>query len=135
MSRRRAPAIFREVLAEHPCRTARRGRRPRSRLWDGATHREERYAATALARHRRYAAYRDASTLPLYRHLVVTGAWWDHVDEVAIHLVGPVLPAHPGEVTPVIRSWATDDDLLAAAYRRHLPGGAEGQTDIDLLLA
>ena len=63
-------------------------------LWDGATHREERYAATALARHRTARAWQDPSALDLYRHLVVTGAWWDHVDEIAAHLVGGVLARH-----------------------------------------
>ena len=63
-------------------------------LWDGATHREERYAATALARHRAARAWQDPAALDLYRHLVVTGAWWDHVDEVAAHLVGGVLAGH-----------------------------------------
>ena len=80
-------------------------------LWDGATHREERYAATALARHRAARAWQDPAVLDLYRHLVVTGAWWDHVDEVAAHLVGGVLAGHRPEVTPVMRAWARDDDL------------------------
>ncbi len=80
-------------------------------LWDGATHREERYAATALARHRGARAWQDPQTLGLYRHLVVTGAWWDHVDEIAAHLVGGVLGGHRTEVTPVMRAWSTDDDL------------------------
>jgi 3-methyladenine DNA glycosylase AlkD len=80
-------------------------------LWDGATHREERYAATALARHRAARAWQDPASLDLYQHLVVTGAWWDHVDEVAAHLVGGVLAGHRPEVTPVMRAWACDDDL------------------------
>ena len=80
-------------------------------LWDGATHREERYAATALARHRAARPWQDPRALGLYRHLVVTGAWWDHVDEVAAHLVGGVLAGHREKVTPVMRAWARDDDL------------------------
>lgn len=80
-------------------------------LWDGATHREQRYAALALARHRSARGWQDPAVLDLYRHLVVTGAWWDLVDETATQLVGPVLLAHPGEVTPVIETWAVDADL------------------------
>jgi 3-methyladenine DNA glycosylase AlkD len=80
-------------------------------LWDEATHREERYAATALARHRVARPWQDPQSLGLYRHMVVTGAWWDHVDEVASHLVGDVLAAHRAEVTPVMRAWARDDDI------------------------
>ena len=57
-------------------------------LWDGATHREERYAALALARHRAARPWLDPASMPLFRHLVVTGAWWDLVDEIAAHLAG-----------------------------------------------
>ena len=39
-------------------------------LWDGATHREERYAATALARHRAARAWQDP------RVSTSTGTWW-----------------------------------------------------------
>jgi 3-methyladenine DNA glycosylase AlkD len=80
-------------------------------LWDGATHREERYAALALARHRAARAWQDPEVLGLYKHLVVTGAWWDLVDEVASHLVGGVLAGRRREVTPVVRAWARDEDL------------------------
>ncbi|MEZ5194308.1 MAG: DNA alkylation repair protein [Nocardioides sp.] len=80
-------------------------------LWDGATFREERYAATALARHRLARDWQDLESLGLYRHLVVTGAWWDHVDEIAAHLAGAALAARRPEVTPVLRDWARADDL------------------------
>jgi 3-methyladenine DNA glycosylase AlkD len=80
-------------------------------LWDDATYREERYAATDVARYRSYADWaRDPRSLELYDHLIVCGAWWDHVDEVAIRLVGPLLGAHPAEVAPVMRRWARDAD-------------------------
>ena len=79
-------------------------------LWDNAAHREDRYAALAVARHRRYRAdAADPARLPFYEHLVRTGAWWDLVDETA-HLVGGVLAEHRAEAAPVIRGWARDDD-------------------------
>lgn len=80
-------------------------------LWDGARHREERYAALVLARHRLYRtpAQRVAS-LSVYEHLVRTGAWWDLVDETS-HLVGGVLATHREEVSPIMRDWARDDDV------------------------
>ncbi len=80
-------------------------------FWDGATHREERYAAIAVARHRTARSWQDADTLGLHRHLVATGAWWDVVDETAQHLVGACLLADRDRATPVIRAWAVDDDL------------------------
>ena len=41
----------------------------------------------------------------MYEELIVTGAWWDFVDEVAIRLVGEL------DVAPVLREWASDADM------------------------
>ena len=38
---------------------------------------------------RHYQPWVDVDLLPLLEHLVRTGAWWDFVDEIASHLVGP----------------------------------------------
>ena len=42
----------------------------------------------------------------MYEELIVTGAWWDFVDEVAIRL-----GAASFEVAPVLREWASDPDM------------------------
>ncbi len=103
-------------------------------LWDEATHREERYAAIALARHRVARQWLDPESLDLWRHLIVTGAWWDHVDEVATHLVRDVLAGHPVEVTPVIRAWAVDEELWLRRAAVTSQVGRKADTDLDLLL-
>ncbi len=102
-------------------------------LWDSARYREERYAALAVARHRTARGWQDPGSLPLFRHLVVTGAWWDLVDETAAHLVGGVLGAHRADATPVIRSWSLEEDLWlrrtsVLAQLRH-----RADTDTELL--
>jgi 3-methyladenine DNA glycosylase AlkD len=74
------------------------------RLWREATYREERYLAIALARSPRYRLHRTAAALPMYEELIVTGAWWDLVDEVATRLVGEL-------ELGFLRSWAVDPDL------------------------
>ncbi|MFC7496030.1 MULTISPECIES: DNA alkylation repair protein [unclassified Nocardioides] len=102
-------------------------------LWDDATHREERYAALAIARHRRARAWLAPESVPLFRHLVVTGAWWDLVDEIAQHLVGRSLAAHRAELTPVLRSWASDDDLWVRRTAVLCQLGQRDGTDTDLL--
>ena len=102
-------------------------------LWDEATHREERYAALALAKHRAARGWRDAELVPLVRHLVVTGAWWDLVDDVAVHLAGSALAAHPEEMTPVLRGWATEDDLWLRRTAVICQLGRRGDTDLELL--
>jgi 3-methyladenine DNA glycosylase AlkD len=77
-------------------------------LWEGATHREERYAATELTGLR--LAKGRVELLPLYEHLAVTGAWWDHVDEVA-HRIADLHDAHPGPTADAVRRWAGSDDM------------------------
>jgi 3-methyladenine DNA glycosylase AlkD len=102
-------------------------------LWDDAGYREERYAAMALASHRLYRSYQDPEAMPLYRHLVVTGAWWDYVDALASHHVAQILASHPGRVTALMRAWAVEDDLwlrrTAILCQLHRRTG----TDVDLL--
>ena len=77
-------------------------------LWDEATHREERYAATELTALR--LAKGRLEFLPLYEHLAVTGAWWDHVDDVA-HRIADLLDAHPGPTARAVRRWAASSDM------------------------
>ena len=128
-----ARVVFREVLAAHPLPDRESWLATVLALWDEATHREEWYAALAVVRANRYAAYRDTRALSLYRHMLTTGAWWDVVDDVAIHLVGPLLIEDPKSVAPVLRDWATDDDrwLRRAAVIAQV--GAKYRTDLDLL--
>jgi 3-methyladenine DNA glycosylase AlkD len=105
--------LLRPILADPEHRASDRTEWERAvrELWDGATHREERYAATALTGHRAYRRWQDPQAVCLYRHLVVTGAWWDHVDEIASNRVGPILLAHREVMTPLVSGWATDGDL------------------------
>jgi 3-methyladenine DNA glycosylase AlkD len=102
-------------------------------LWEGATHREERYAALALARHRIARPWRDVTSLDLWRHLAVTGAWWDVVDVIAAHLVGDVLARHRPGATPVVRAWASDADLWLRRTSVIAQLGHKADTDLDLL--
>jgi 3-methyladenine DNA glycosylase AlkD len=103
--------LLRELYTTHPLPGRDAWRSCVLELWDHAGYREERYAAIALTSHRLYQAHQDPATLPLYRHLVVTGAWWDYVDPLATHDVGRILVAHADEVAPLIRAWSLDDDM------------------------
>ena len=49
-------------------------------------------------------------TVPLYEHLIRTGAWWDLVDVLAADRIGLVLHRHAHELAPLMRAWAVDDD-------------------------
>jgi 3-methyladenine DNA glycosylase AlkD len=102
-------------------------------LWQGATHREERYAAIALTGSEAYAGYQDADTLPLYRELIVEGAWWDYVDELASRRVGPILYGDRAVVAPIMRAWSVDPDpwLRRTAILSQLT--FKSDTDVELL--
>ena len=106
-------------------------------LCDGATYREERYAeryaAMALTRHRHYRAFQDPATLALYRHLVVSGGWWDYVDSLASHNIGDLLVSHPAAIAPVLRDWAVDDDLWLRRTAVICQLHRKEQVDADLL--
>lgn len=79
------------------------------RLWREATYREERYMALALAGDKRYREHRTMAALPLFDELIVTGAWWDFVDEVAAGMLGELLDRDGAALAPVLRRWARDE--------------------------
>ena len=76
-------------------------------LWRTGHYREERYAAIDLLGLR--ATRGHLATLALATEMIVTGAWWDHVDAVA-PLVGAMLRAHRPTVEPLVRGWSVDPD-------------------------
>lgn len=80
-------------------------------LWHGASHREERYAALALCAHRGARRFQRYEAMPLYEELIVTGAWWDLVDEVASARLPVLLTADRGPMTEALRAWSKDANL------------------------
>lgn len=126
-------AILRPLMRAYEPRSREEWAATIAALWDEATHREEWYAALELARHRSARQWLDAGSLALWRHLVVTGAWWDVVDAVASHLVAPTLRGHREEVTPVLREWMVDDHLWLRRTAVLSQLGAKDATDVALL--
>lgn len=127
--------VFARVLHDHPIEDRESWLATVRALWHDATHREERYGALALAGHQQYLAYQDPETVDLYRELVVTGAWWDFVDTLASHRVGPILRAHHDEVRPTIVGWSTDPDMWLRRTSIICQLGARESIDLDLLTA
>ncbi|MFG1920283.1 DNA alkylation repair protein [Cryptosporangium sp. NPDC048952] len=105
----RAKAV-KPIFAEHVLPDRESWGRAVRTLWHDASYREERYAAIDLTGYRAYRQFQDIGTLDLYRELVVDGAWWDFVDEIASRRVGPILLADRRGATPLIRAWSTDPD-------------------------
>ncbi len=103
-------AFTKDLFAAHPLPDETALRTAALILWREAGYREERYVAIDLTGHRAYRAWQTPALLPVYEEMIVTGAWWDYVDEIANRRIGPLLRDHPGELTPVMRAWATDED-------------------------
>ena len=47
----------------------------------------------------------------MYEELIVTGAWWDYVDAIAAHRIGPLLAKYPAAMRRLLRRWSRDDHL------------------------
>jgi 3-methyladenine DNA glycosylase AlkD len=101
-------------------------------LWRGASYREERYAATELLNAPSARPLRRPDLITLYEELIVTGAWWDHVDEVA-HRVGDLLLQFPDKIRPEVQAWQRADDLWLRRVSIICQVGARERTDIELL--
>ena len=135
----RAPAqrrIFRAVFADHPVGSFAAWRATVLALWREASHREERYAAVALASDRRYRAHRTAlPALPLYQELIVTGAWWDLVDSVATHPVAELLARQRPPMTAALLAWSRAPDRWLRRAAIICQVNAKAGTDLELLYA
>jgi 3-methyladenine DNA glycosylase AlkD len=104
-------------------------------LWDGARFREERYAALAICGHRLYQPWAGRrAAVPLYRHLIESGAWWDFVDDIAAHRIGPILRAHPDTEPDRMRSWAISSQMWVRRTAILSQLSSRDETDRRLLL-
>jgi 3-methyladenine DNA glycosylase AlkD len=101
-------------------------------LFREAAHREEWYAALNLAGRTRHRF--EPAALPVFEEMVVTGAWWDVVDESA-RRVGDILAHHRAVVTPTILQWARDPVLWKRRVAIICQLGHRQETDLDLLCA
>ena len=122
--------ILKESLKRFPIETPHDYRRAVETLWV-LPHREEKYVAVDLAeRVKRFVTFEH---VPLYRRLIVEGAWWDFVDSVAAVLIGRVLLDEPDKMWPLIDAWIDDEDMwlrrtAILAQLKH-----KDRTDVDRL--
>jgi 3-methyladenine DNA glycosylase AlkD len=126
-------ALLKQVLAEHTLPDRVTFTATVLQLWREAGFREERYAAVELSGYRAYRQWQGPALLPMYEEMIVTGAWWDHVDELAIQRVGPILRASRPEVTATVLRWAAGGDLWRRRTAIICQVGAKEDTDTDLL--
>lgn len=89
--------------------------------------REEKYIALGVARASK--SFVVPASLPLYTRLIVEGAWWDLVDEVATHLVRELVVRHPLESWPEVDRWIDAEDLWLRRAAIICQVGAKQATD------
>jgi 3-methyladenine DNA glycosylase AlkD len=125
--------VCKRVFDAHPLPNRTSWRRECLTIWRCATHREEWYAAVALAGHPLYREYQTRDTLPMYEEFIVTGAWWDIVDDVASHHVGGLLRADPEFMRPKMLEWSRSPNLWKRRSAIICQLGFKRETDLDLL--
>ncbi|PZG37138.1 DNA alkylation repair protein [Spongiactinospora gelatinilytica] len=104
-------AALKKVFARHRILAAPEWRKTSLAIWRAAEYREERYAAIELTGYRYYRPWQTLYTLPMYEEMIVTGAWWDYVDDLAVHRIGGLLAAFPDTMRPLMLDWSRADDL------------------------
>lgn len=77
-------------------------------LWN-QPYREEKY--TALAYAQMFPKFIGLQSVPLYERLIREGAWWDFVDDIAIHLVGTAQLKERKYVQPLMDQWINNTNL------------------------
>jgi len=73
--------------------------------------REYQYFACGLLR--RHVKVCSAAFLDTTRHLIVTKSWWDTVDALAAHVVGPLVARHH-ELVSTMDDWIAEENLWLA---------------------
>lgn len=122
--------ILKEAVRDFPPESRADYRAAVFALWS-RPHREERYLAIEYAS--AFPRYMTASSLPLYRRMIVEGAWWDLVDALAIHLVGEVLAHQRDATTPKVTAWIDLPDLWLRRTSIICQIGRKAATDTSLL--
>jgi 3-methyladenine DNA glycosylase AlkD len=131
-------ALTDEAVRAHPLPDSASLAEAMRALWRGATHREERYAALELARTGVHARLFDASLLPVYEEMIVSGAWWDYVDDISGSALARLWREQPRRMKPLLRRWARGDDMwlrrAAMLCQRRLLQGFDAELFYDCIL-
>ena len=127
--------VCKAAFADVPFSSAALWRKQVLSLWRAARFREERYAALHLAGDKRAAPFQNLTAVKMYEELIVTGAWWDYVDDIASHRIGAILRNYPGPMRRKMLSWSRSDDLWKRRTAIICQLGFKDRTDTDLLYA
>jgi 3-methyladenine DNA glycosylase AlkD len=123
------------VFARHPLGDAPSFERAVTELWDGASHREERYAAIDLLLAPRHRRFLGPKSLPLIEHMIVSGGWWDYVDPLASHALGHLLSQDPDGIRQRLLAWSRSRNIWKRRASILAQLRFRANTDRDLLYA
>ncbi len=127
--------LTRAAIKHHPLPDARTWEAAVLSIWRSATHREQRYGAIELAYAPRYRQWLHPDRLEMVEEMIVTGAWWDYVDQLASKHMGHMLSSHPDRVRPILLSWAEDSNFWKRRTAILAQLRFKGDTDVRLLLS
>jgi 3-methyladenine DNA glycosylase AlkD len=123
------------ATAEYPIESFADWRDTVLELRRGARPRVEISCAGFLAGEHRYREFQTLAALPLYEELIVRGAWWDLVDEIATHRLGPLLLDYPAPMAKTMLAWSRDRSLWKRRSSIICQMTLKEKTDLELLYA
>lgn len=100
--------IERDITRRFPIESRSHYRAAVLALW-ARPYREEKYIAIAVAR-----AWPDFITpdmMPLFKRIMVEGAWWDFVDEVSTQIISPMYARERAKIRPIMEKWIDDKNM------------------------
>ena len=104
-------------------------------IWRGAEFREERYAAIELSGVRASRAFQHLDALPMYEEMIVTGAWWDYVDNIATQRLWAILQNDREAMKEQMLAWSSNPDMWKRRSAILCQIKAKRETDLDFLYA
>lgn len=130
VQRKGRDSVLRSLAASHQPANGDEYRTLVLALW-GLPHREEKYLAIAAAI--RFRRWITPDQIDLFRRLIIEGAWWDLVDDVAIRLVGRLVVGYPDQTWAAVDDWVDDDDQWLRRAAIICQVGAKDATDVERL--
>lgn len=104
-------------------------------IWRNARFREEYYGAIELTGITQARAFQTLDALPMYREMIVTGAWWDIIDSIAPNRLWEILCARHEAMSRTMLTWAEDDNLWIRRSAILCQLKAKERMDLNLLYA
>lgn len=104
-------------------------------IWRNAQYREEYYTAYELTGIKPARVFQRLDTLPMYRQMIISGAWWDIIDNIAPNRLWEILQAEREPMTATMLAWAKDDNIWIRRSAILCQLKAKEKMDLDLLYA